>query len=66
MHNLTQYSDNCSKTCGSLWHYYRDERFLNVDGAIGDFPADNNNSASFGFIKKNSMRNRRKSWYKKC
>ena len=46
MHNLTQYSDNCSKTCGSLWHYYRDERFLD-NGAISDIPAANDNSPLF-------------------
>ena len=51
MHNLTEYSDNCSKTCGSLWHYYRDERFLD-NGAISDIPAANNNSALFKFKTK--------------
>ena len=25
MHNSIEYSDNYSKTFGSLWHYYRDE-----------------------------------------
>ena len=25
MHNLIEYSDNYSKTSGSLWQYYRDE-----------------------------------------
>ena len=25
MYNLIEYSDNCSKTSGSLWKYYRDE-----------------------------------------
>ena len=25
MHNLLKYSQNCSKTSGSLWNYYRDE-----------------------------------------
>ena len=25
MYNLIEYSDNCSKTSGSLWQYYRDE-----------------------------------------
>ena len=25
MYNLTEYSDNYSKTSGSLWQYYRDE-----------------------------------------
>ena len=30
MYNLIQYSDNYSKTCGSLWQYYRDEPNNNV------------------------------------
>ena len=25
MYNLIEYSNNCSKTSGSLWHYYTDE-----------------------------------------
>ena len=28
MYNLIEYSDNYSKTSGSLWQYYRDEPFL--------------------------------------
>ena len=53
MYNLIEYSDNCSKITGSLWNYYRDESFLNGNGAIADFPADNNsNSASFKFKTK--------------
>ena len=52
MYNLIQYSDNCSKTSGSLWHYYREEPFFNANGTTGDFPADNNNSASFKFKTK--------------
>ena len=53
MYYLIEYSDNYSKTSGSLWHYYRDESYLNANGAIADFPADNNNSPLFKF-KKNS------------
>ena len=53
MYNLIEYSDNCSKITGSLRNYYRDESFLNGNGAIADFPADNNsNSASFKFKTK--------------
>ena len=52
MHNLIEYSDNYSKTFGSLWQYYRDEPFLNNNGAIADFPTDNNNSAWFKFKTK--------------
>ena len=44
MYNLIEYSDNYSKTSGSLWHYYRDVPFLG-NGAI----AENSNSASFRF-----------------
>ena len=47
MYNLIEYSDNYSETSASLWYYYRDEPFLNAHSAINDFPADNNNSASF-------------------
>ena len=47
MYNVTEYSDSYSKTSGSLWQYYEDEEALNAKGEIVDFPADNNNSASF-------------------
>ena len=30
MYNLIEYSDNYSKTFGSLWHYCRDEPYLTV------------------------------------
>ena len=43
MYNLIQYSDNYSKTSGSLWQYHRDEEAL-VNGVIVNFPADDNNS----------------------
>ena len=49
MYNLIEYSNNYSKTSGSLWQYHRDEPFLDSNGAIADIPADNNNSASFTF-----------------
>ena len=52
MYNLIEYSDNYSKTSGSLRHCYRVEPFLNANGAIADFPADNNNSAFFKFKTK--------------
>ena len=45
-------SDNSSKTSESLWQYYRDEPFLDNNGAIADFPAGNNNSALFKFKAK--------------
>ena len=52
MYDLIEYSDNYSETSGSLWEYYRDEPVLNNNGAIIDFPADNNNSALFKFKTK--------------
>ena len=30
MYNLTEYSNNYSKTSGSLWQYYRDESYDNL------------------------------------
>ena len=49
MYNLIEYSDADSKTSGNLWKYYRDEPALDNNGNIIDFPANNNNSASFKF-----------------
>ena len=49
MYNLIEHSDNNSKKLGSLWKYYRDEPFLDANGAIANFPAVNNNNASFKF-----------------
>ena len=46
MYNLIYYSDNYSKTSGSLWQYYRDETALTDAGAVYNFPV---NSASFKF-----------------
>ena len=34
MYNLIEYSDNYSKTSGSLWQYYRDEPFIGNTGNI--------------------------------
>ena len=51
MYNLIEYSDNYSKTSGSLWQYYRDGPALSVAGAITDFSAADN-SASFKFKQK--------------
>ena len=28
MYNLIEYSDNYSKTSGSLWQYYRDDQMI--------------------------------------
>ena len=49
MYNLIKYSDTYSKTSGSFWQYYRDEAVLDNNNNIIDFPADNNNCASFKF-----------------
>ena len=51
MYDSIEYIDNYSKTSVSLWHYDRDEPILD-NGAIADFPASNNNSASFKFKTK--------------
>ena len=52
MCNLIEYSDNYSKTSGSLRQFYRDEPFINDNGAITDFIADGNNNISFKFKTK--------------
>ena len=52
MYNLIEYTDNYSKTYWGLCQYYRDENFLDNNGAIVDFPADNNNSTLFRFKTK--------------
>ena len=49
---LTGNSDNYSQTFGSLWHYDRDEPFLDANDNIADFPADNNNCSPFKFKTK--------------
>ena len=48
--------DNSSKTSESLWQYYRDEPFLDNNGAIADFPEGNNNSPLFKFKAKMTER----------
>ena len=52
IHNLIEYSDNYSKTSGILWQYYKDELVLDDNGAITNFPANNDNSASFKLKQK--------------
>ena len=49
MYNLIEYNDAYLNTSRSLSQYYRDEPALDNNGNITDFPADNNNSASFKF-----------------
>ena len=41
MYNLIEYSDNCSKTSGSLWQYYKDIPAVNYNGAIVNFNGAN-------------------------
>ena len=50
MYSLKEYSDNCSKTLGSIWQYYKYEPALDNNGPIIDRAADNNNSVSFKFV----------------
>ena len=47
MYNLIEYSDNYSKTSGSLWQYCKDIPAVN-NNAIVDF-SDNNRTDSFNF-----------------
>ena len=49
MDNLLEYSNNYSKTSGSLWKYYRNEPALDDTGAFANFLL---NSASFKFKQK--------------
>ena len=41
MYNLIEYSDNCSKTSGSLWQYYKDIPAVYNDGNIVEFNGGN-------------------------
>ena len=41
MYDLIEYSDNCSKTSGSLWQYYKDMPTVNNGGDIVSFNEDN-------------------------
>ena len=42
MYNLIEYSDNYSKTSGSLWQYCKDIPAVNNAGNIADFTVTNN------------------------
>ena len=48
MYNLMEYSDNYSKTSGSLCLFYRDEQALDDDGNITDF-VDNTTNDSYKY-----------------
>ena len=54
MYNLVEYSNNYSKTSGSLWQYYRDEPTLTDAGAIANFHTTNN-SALFKQVQQEMM-----------
>ena len=54
MYNLIQYSDNCSKTSGSLWKYYRDKPSLDYNDNIVDFSGGNHNCKLFKYTQKNN------------
>ena len=51
MHNLIEYSDNYSKTYGSLWQYCKEILAVNNAGNIVDFDGPNG-SDSFDFKTK--------------
>ena len=48
MYNLIEYSDNYSKTFGSLWQYVKDIPAVNDNNAIVNY-TDNNLTDSFNF-----------------
>ena len=41
MYNVIEYSNNYSKTSGSLWQYYGVEPALNGAHTLADFPGNN-------------------------
>ena len=51
MYNLIEYSDNYSKTSGSLWQYYKEIPAVNDNGTIVDFNGSNSTD-SFNFKNK--------------
>ena len=48
-YNLIEYSDNDSKTSGSLWQYCKDIPTVNNNGHIISFNGDDNATDSFNF-----------------
>ena len=52
MYNLIEYSDNYSKTSGSLWQYCKDIPAVNNNGNIFDFTGANATTNSFIFKSK--------------
>ena len=51
MYNLIEYSDNCSKTSGIVFHYCRDVPNVDKNGAVTDF-TDANVTDSFNLKAK--------------
>ena len=52
IYNLIEYSDNYSKTSGSLWQYCKDIPAVNNNGDIVSFIGDDNATDSFNFKTK--------------
>ena len=52
MYDLIEYSDNYSKTSGSLWQFYRDESSLDNNDNIFNLTGANRNSKSFKYKQK--------------
>ena len=52
MYNLIEYSDNCSKTSGSLWQYHKDIPGIDNNRDIVNFNGTNNTD-SFNLKKTN-------------
>ena len=59
---VIEHSDVYLKTSGSLLQYHSDEPTLNANGENVDFPANNNNIASFKFKQQITG----KQWHKRC
>ena len=55
MYNLIEYSDNYSKTSGSLWQYCKEIPAINNNGAIVDFNGANATD-SFNFKTKQQLK----------
>ena len=52
IYNLKEYSDNYSKTSGSLWQYFKYIPAVNNNGNIVDFNGANDTTNSFTFKSK--------------
>ena len=52
MYNLIEYSENYSKTSGSLWQYCKDIPTVNNNGNIFDFTVTNATTNSFTYKSK--------------